>query len=40
VFEKMNKPDEAIEQFKQIFEADIGYRDVEAKVNAYYASKG
>ena len=40
VFEKMNKPDEAIEQYKQIYEADIGYRDVAAKVDAYYASKG
>ncbi len=40
VFEKMNKPDDAIEQFKQIYEADIGYRDVAAKVDAYYSSKG
>lgn len=40
VFEKMNKPEEAIEQFKQIYEADIGYRDVAAKVDAYYASRG
>jgi tetratricopeptide (TPR) repeat protein len=40
VFEKMNKPDEAIEQFKQIYESDIGYRDVAAKVDAYYAARG
>ncbi len=40
VLEKMGKADEAIEQFKQIYEADIGYRDVEAKVNAYYAAQG
>jgi tetratricopeptide (TPR) repeat protein len=40
VYEKMNKADEAIEQFKQIYEADIGYRDVAAKVDAYYAAKG
>ena len=40
VFEKMNKPDDAIEQFKQIYEADIGYRDVAAKVDAYYAGRG
>ena len=40
VLEKMNKPDDAIEQFKQIYEADIGFRDVSAKVDAYYASKG
>ena len=39
-YEKMNKPDEAIEQFKQIYESDIGYRDVSAKVDAYYASRG
>ncbi|MDQ6630997.1 MAG: tetratricopeptide repeat protein [Verrucomicrobiota bacterium] len=37
VLEKMGKPDEAIEQFKQIYEVDIGYRDVAAKVDAYYA---
>ncbi|HMJ88410.1 MAG TPA: tetratricopeptide repeat protein [Candidatus Acidoferrum sp.] len=40
VLEKMGKADEAIEQFKQIYEADIGYRDVAAKVDAYYASRG
>ncbi|HTD66297.1 MAG TPA: tetratricopeptide repeat protein [Candidatus Limnocylindria bacterium] len=40
VFEKMNKPEEAIEQFKQIYENDSSYRDVGAKVDAYYASRG
>jgi tetratricopeptide (TPR) repeat protein len=40
VFEKMGKADEAIEQFKQIYEVDIGYKDVAAKVDAYYASQG
>jgi len=39
VLEKMGKADEAIEQFKQIYEADIGYKDVSAKVDAYYAGK-
>ncbi len=39
VFEKMAKPEEAIEQFKQIYETDIGYKDVGAKVDAYYAGK-
>jgi tetratricopeptide (TPR) repeat protein len=39
VLEKMGKVDEAIEQFKQIYEADIGYKDVSAKVDAYYAGK-
>ena len=39
VLEKMGKTDEAIEQFKQIYEADIGYKDVSTKVDAYYAGK-
>ncbi|MDX1951446.1 MAG: tetratricopeptide repeat protein [Verrucomicrobiota bacterium] len=37
VLEKMGKKEEAIEQFKQVYEVDIGYRDVAAKVDAYYA---
>jgi tetratricopeptide (TPR) repeat protein len=40
VLDKMGKADEAMEQFKQIYEADIGYRDVAAKVDAYYAGRG
>jgi tetratricopeptide (TPR) repeat protein len=39
VLEKMDKPDEAIEQFKQIYEVDIRYKDVAAKVDAYYSSR-
>jgi hypothetical protein len=39
VLEKMGKVEEAIEQFKQIYEIDIGYKDVSAKVDAYYAGK-
>jgi len=39
VLEAMNKKEEAIEQFKQIYETDIGYRDVAAKVDAYYAGQ-
>jgi tetratricopeptide (TPR) repeat protein len=39
VLEKMGKAEEAIDQFKQIYEVDIGYRDVSAKVDAYYAGK-
>lgn len=39
VFEKMGKADEAIEQFKQIYEVDIGYKDIAAKVDAYYAGR-
>ncbi len=40
VLEKTGKTEEAIEQFKLIYEVDIGYKDVGAKVDAYYASKG
>lgn len=40
VLEKMGKREQAIEQFKLIYEADIGYKDVAAKVDAYYASQG
>lgn len=39
VLEKMGKDEEAIEQFKQIYEVDISYKDVAAKVDAYYAGK-
>ena len=39
VLEKMGKADEAIEQFKLIYEADIAYRDVAAKVDSYYAGR-
>jgi len=40
VLEKMGKKAEAIEQFKQIYEADITYKDVGAKVDAFYAEQG
>ena len=40
VLEKMGKTEEAMDQFKQIYETDIGYRDVGAKVDAYYAAQG
>jgi len=39
VLEKMGKRDEAIAQFKQIFAADSGYKDVEAKIEAYYGGQ-
>ncbi len=39
VLENMGKKEEAIEQFKQIYEVDVGYKDVGAKVDAYYASQ-
>ncbi len=37
--EKMGKKEEAIEQFKLIYEMDIGYKDVAKKVDDYYAAK-
>jgi tetratricopeptide (TPR) repeat protein len=37
ILEKMGKKEDAIEQFKAIYEVDIGYKDVAAKVDAYYA---
>ena len=40
VLEKTGKAAEAIDQFKQIYEVDIGYKDVAAKVDAYYAAQG
>ncbi len=40
VLEQMSKKEEAIEQFKLIYEVDIGYKDVAAKVDAYYSGQG
>ena len=39
VFESMGKKEDAIEQFKVIYKVDTSYRDVEAKVDAYYAGQ-
>lgn len=39
VLETMGKKEEAIEQFKLIYKVDTSYRDVEAKVDAYYAAQ-
>lgn len=39
VFEKMGKKQEALEQFTIIYESDIGYKDVAAKVDAFYAGQ-
>jgi tetratricopeptide (TPR) repeat protein len=39
VLENLGKKEDAIEQFKIIYKADTGYRDVEAKVDAYYAEQ-
>ncbi len=40
VLEKQGKKEEAIEQFKTIYEQDIGYRDVMTRVDNYYAAQG
>lgn len=39
VFETMSKKEDAIEQFKLIYETDIGYKDVSKKVDDYYAGQ-
>jgi len=39
ILEKMNKKDEAIKQYEQIYEVDISYRDVAAKVDAFYSGQ-
>lgn len=40
VLEKIGRKEDAIEQFKLIYEQDVAYRDVMAKVDMYYASQG
>jgi tetratricopeptide (TPR) repeat protein len=39
VFESMEKKEDAIEQFKQIYEVDASYRDVAEKVEKYYGGQ-
>jgi len=39
VLESMGKKEEAIEQFKIIYEMDISYKDVSAKVDAFYGGQ-
>jgi tetratricopeptide (TPR) repeat protein len=39
VFDAMEKPKEANEQFEQIYAIDIGYKDVAARVDKYYGSQ-
>ena len=39
VLESMGKKEEAIEQFKLIYETDAGYKDVTAKVEAFYSGQ-
>jgi len=40
ILEKMGKKEEAMEQFKAIYEIDSGYRDVGKRVEDYYAGGG
>jgi tetratricopeptide (TPR) repeat protein len=40
ILDRLGRKEEAIEQFKVIYEADIGFRDVAARVDAYYAAQG
>lgn len=39
VLEAMEKKEEAIEQFKLIYEVDIGYKDVSVKIDKYYSGQ-
>ncbi len=39
VLESMGKKEEAIEQFKLIYEIDAGYKDVSAKIDRYYSGQ-
>ena len=39
VLDGMGKKEEAVEQFKIIYESDISYKDVAAKVDAFYAAQ-
>ena len=40
VLNSMGRTEESVDQFKIIYERDIGYRDVADRVDAYYASLG
>jgi tetratricopeptide (TPR) repeat protein len=39
VLENMGKKEEAVEQYKVIYEVDIGYKDVAAKIDKYYGAQ-
>jgi tetratricopeptide (TPR) repeat protein len=39
VLEKMGKKEEAIEQYKKIYEVDVGFKDVAKKVDDHYAGQ-
>ncbi len=38
-YELMGSPEKAFIEYKEIYSSDIGYRDVAAKINAYYENK-
>ena len=38
-YEKMGEAEKAFNQFKEIYSADISYKDVAKKINDYYESK-
>ena len=39
VYEKMGRNDEAFERYQEVYEHDVGYRDVSSKVDNYYTIK-
>ena len=39
VYEKMGRNDEAFDRYQEIYEHDVGYRDVSSKVDNYYTIK-
>ena len=38
-YELMGEPDKAFNEYKEIYSSDISYKDVSAKINAYYENK-
>jgi Tfp pilus assembly protein PilF len=40
VLEKLGRLPEAMDQFKLVYESDIGFRDVAAKIDAHYTAQG
>jgi len=38
-YEKMDETEKAIERYKEIYSADIGFRDVAKKIDAFYANR-
>ncbi|MDP7010085.1 MAG: protein kinase [Verrucomicrobiota bacterium] len=39
VYEKMGRNEEAFERYQEVYEQDVGYRDVSSKVDNYYTIK-